>query len=327
MRILLTGAAGFIGFHVARRLLERGDRVVGADNLNAYYSQALKLDRLAILRGDRRFIFHRLDLADGPSTRQLVASEEFDAVVHLAAQAGVRYSLEAPEAYLDSNLTGALNLLEGCRQRAPRTLLFASSSSVYGESAEVPFRESQPADKPVSLYAATKRAGELLAHSYASLFDLQVTAMRFFTVYGPWGRPDMALFKFVEAIESSRPIELYNHGLMQRDFTYIDDIVDGVVAMIDCPPAGAGVSTYNLGAGRPVELERFVAAIERAVGKPAQRVLLPMQPGDVPITYADTTAAKRDFGFEPRVGVEEGVARFVAWRREYLGVGQRRLAA
>ncbi len=335
MRVLVTGAAGFIGMHVAERLLARGDEVVGLDNLNPYYDPALKRARLQRLQAYSRFRFVKLDLADREGMERLFAEGNFDAVVHLAAQAGVRYSLDHPHPYVDSNVTGFLHILEGCRHHPVRHLVYASTSSVYGLNGKMPFSVHDAVNHPISLYAATKKANELMAHAYAHLFGIPTTGLRFFTVYGPWGRPDMALFKFTKAILEDRPIEVYNHGNMQRDFTYIDDIVEGVVRVLDRPPAPnegwdpespdpatspAPWRIYNIGASRPVRLMDFIEALEEALGKKAKKKLLPMQPGDVPATWADVSDLARDFGYAPRVSVKEGVRRFVAWYRDYYGV-------
>ena len=335
--ILVTGAAGFIGFHLSRRLLGRGDRVVGVDNLNDYYDVRLKKDRLAQLTPEPGFEFEKLDLADRPATAALFESRRFDAVVHLAAQAGVRYSLENPHAYVDSNLVGFTNVLEGCRHSGIGHLVFASSSSVYGANTKLPFSVADNVDRPVSLYAATKRANELMAHTYSHLFGLPATGLRFFTVYGPWGRPDMALYLFTKAILERRPIDVFNHGRMRRDFTYIDDIVEGVVRVIDRVPspstatggdhaAGAAAvapcKIYNIGNNQPVELKHFIETLENCLGVKAKKNFLPMQPGDVPETYADVDDLMRDVGFKPSTPIEEGVARFVEWYRSYHGSGR-----
>ncbi|MCX8107417.1 MAG: NAD-dependent epimerase [Verrucomicrobiae bacterium] len=335
MRILVTGAAGFIGFHLARRLLQRGDTVVGLDNLNDYYDVSLKKARLALLDGNSNFEFARLDLADRPAMERLFATGRFDRVVHLAAQAGVRYSLVNPHAYVDSNLLGFMNILEGCRRHPVQHLVYASSSSVYGANTKLPFSVHDNVDHPLSLYAATKKANELMAHTYSHLYNLPTTGLRFFTVYGPWGRPDMAMFKFTRAILAGEPIDVYNHGRMQRDFTYIDDIVEGVVRVLDRIPTGnpdwdgsapdpgtsrAPYRIYNIGNHRPVELLYLIDLLERALGKRAERRLLPMQPGDVPTTFADIDDLRLDTGFVPLTPIEEGVSKFVAWYREYYRV-------
>ena len=335
MKILVTGAAGFIGFHVARTLLERGDEVVGFDNLNAYYDVTLKEARLALLTPHNAFTFVKGDLVDAAAVRELFAAHNFEVVINLAAQAGVRYSLEHPEAYIDSNVSGFMNILEACRHAQTPHLVYASSSSVYGLNASLPFSVRDNVDHPVSLYAATKKANELMAHTYAHLYGLPVTGLRFFTVYGPWGRPDMALFKFTRAILAGEPIEVYNHGHMRRDFTYIDDIVQGVIRTADQPaqpdpawdPNAPNPSTspapyrlYNIGNHTPVELDRFIAIIEEALGKPAIRHNLPMQPGDVPATCANVDDLRQAVGFAPATPLETGVARFIEWYKQYYQV-------
>jgi UDP-glucuronate 4-epimerase len=330
MNLLVTGAAGFIGAALAQRFLDRGDAVLGVDNLNDYYDVALKEARLARLSPRPGFRFERLDISDRPGMEALFARERFDAVVHLAAQAGVRYSVSHPYKYVDANLAGFATILEGCRSARVPHLVFASTSSVYGLNAHLPFSEDDPADHPASLYAATKKANELMAHSYAHLFGLPCTGLRFFTVYGPWGRPDMSPFLFVRAILAGEPIRVFNHGRMQRDFTYIDDIVEGVVRITDRPPAPGGSPDspatssapwriYNIGNNQPVELLRYIAVIEEALGVRAKIDLQPMQPGDVVATAADITALEAAVGFSPLTPIEEGVARFVAWYREYYG--------
>ena len=330
MRILITGAAGFVGFHLAARCLAEGHGVVGVDNLDPYYDVALKRARLAQLRRDRSFRFERMDLAeDGPFTR-LMSEAYPDVVVHLAAQAGVRYSIEAPQAYIRSNIQGFLTVLEACRRTPVRHLIYASSSSVYGQDSAVPFSEDQAADRPVSLYAATKRANELMAHSYAHLFAIPSTGLRFFTVYGPWGRPDMMYFKFTRAILRGEPIDVFNHGVMERDFTYIDDVTAGIMPLLAEPPVhepdpavpaglpgGAPCRVLNIGNNRPITLARFIDAIEHAAGRRAVRNLLPMQPGDVPRTCAAIDAIASLVGFRPQTEIETGVARFVAWYRDF----------
>lgn len=335
INILITGAAGFIGYSLARRLLQRGDRVYGIDNLNDYYDVALKQARLARLSEADNFTFEKLDIADRAGMRRLFQNHRFDAVMHLAAQAGVRYSIENPQAYIDGNLVGFGNILEGCRHSHVGHLVYASSSSVYGANTRLPFSEHDNVDHPVSLYAATKKANELMAHSYAHLYKLPCTGLRFFTVYGPWGRPDMALFKFTKGILEGRPIPVFNRGDMIRDFTYIDDIVEGVVRVIDHPaepdPGWHGDApdpatsyapwrVYNIGNNRPVKLMRYIEVLEDSLGKKARLELLPMQDGDVPATAADTTALAADLGYKPETPVEVGVPRFVEWYRAYYGV-------
>jgi UDP-glucuronate 4-epimerase len=325
MAVLVTGAAGFIGMHVSAALLQRGERVVGVDNMNPYYSVALKEARLAGLAKERAFTFHRLDLAEREALLQLLRTEpDIDAVVHLAAQPGVRYSLENPRAYVTANVVAQLEVLEACRHLSRlRHLVFASSSSVYGANAKLPFSVRDLTDSPQSLYAATKKADELMSFTYAHLYGLPMTGLRFFTVYGPWGRPDMAPWLFTEAIIADRPIKLFNFGRMQRDFTYIDDIVAGVVACLDQPPSRdtkPPYRVYNIGNSRSEELERFVEVLEKAIGKRAMIELMPMQPGDVEATYADIAATTRDFGFVPKTTIDEGLPRFVAWYRQYHNI-------
>ena len=332
MRVLVTGAAGFIGFHVAQRLLRLGNEVVGLDNLNDYYQVSLKEARLACLAGQPGFSFVKGGLEDRQLLEGLFARHGFDLVINLAAQAGVRDSLTNPHAYLDSNLTGFLNILEGCRHHGVKHLVFASSSSVYGTNTALPFSVHQNVDHPLSLYAATKKANELMAHSYAGLYGLPCTGLRFFTVYGPWGRPDMAYFSFTKAILEGRQIDLYNHGRMQRDFTYIDDIVEGIVRVADRaavpdpawngqrPDPGTSCApwrVYNIGNNQPVELLRFVEILERCLGKTAQKNLLPLQPGDLPSTCADLDDLTAATGFTPSTSIEEGLAQFVSWYRAY----------
>ena len=334
MKILVTGAAGFIGMHVARRLAGRGDTVTGVDNLNDYYDPALKQARLARLEGTPGFRFERLDLADRAATERLFADGGFERVVHLAAQPGVRHSLKDPHAYVQANLVAFVNLLESCRHGRVEHLVYASSSSVYGGNAQLPYSEHDSVDHPVSLYAATKKSNELMAHTYSHLFRLPTTGLRFFTVYGPWGRPDMSPTLFARAILEGRPIQVFNQGQMRRDFTYIDDIVEGVVRVLDRPatpaagydrarpdPAAsdAPYRVYNIGNHRPVALLDYIAAIERATGRAAQKELVPMQPGDVEATYADTELLRDAVGFAPSTPLETGIARFVEWVREYYG--------
>jgi UDP-glucuronate 4-epimerase len=329
--ILVTGAAGFIGFHVARRLLQDGRNVFGIDSLNDYYDPALKQARLDILNGYQNFTFQKVDIAERPAVADLFARHRFPLVVHLAAQAGVRYSIDHPHAYADANLVGFLNVLEGCRHSGCEHLLFASSSSVYGANSKVPFAVDDPVDHPVSLYAATKKANELMAHSYSHLYRLPCTGLRFFTVYGPWGRPDMAMYLFADAIASRRPIRLFNHGRMRRDFTYIDDVVEAIVRLLPHAPHGeAGTSTpgtsrapwriYNIGNNKPAELMQVVGLIEQEMGRIAIKEMLPMQPGDVLETYADIDDLAREIGFRPATSLEEGIRNFIAWYRDYRQV-------
>ncbi|MGM4872068.1 SDR family NAD(P)-dependent oxidoreductase [Bradyrhizobium sp. 956_D2_N1_5] len=324
--ILVTGAAGFIGFHVARQLLAEGRPVVGLDNLNSYYDPALKQARLALLRNDSRFTFVEADLADRETIAALFARHRFDKVVHLAAQAGVRYSIDHPHTYADSNLQGFLNVLEGCRNNSCRHLVYASSSSVYGANTKLPFAVQDRTDHPVSFYAATKKANELMAQSYSHLYRLPVTGLRFFTIYGPWGRPDMALFLFVNAIMAERPIRLFNHGKMRRDFTYIDDVTRVVSKLIDRVPAddpaaaNAPSKVYNVGNHHPEELMHVVGLLEQELGRTAIKELLPMQPGDVLETFADVEDLTRDTGFAPSTPIALGVRNFVTWYRDYFKV-------
>ncbi len=324
MRILVTGASGFIGYHVSRRLLDRGDTVVGLDNMNDYYDVSLKEARLAQIASHERFEFHHLDLVDRSGMETLFA-QGFDGVVHLAAQAGVRYSLENPRAYIDSNIVGFLNILEGCRHHTIPHLVYASSSSVYGANREIPFSVEHNVDNPVSLYAATKKSNELMAHAYSHLYRIPSTGLRFFTVYGPWGRPDMAIFLFTKAIVEGRPIDVFNYGKMRRDFTYIDDIAEGVIRVLDRPPTDENPGTppyrvYNIGNHQPVELGRMIEIIETGLGKKAEKRMLPMQPGDVLETYADIEALRRDTGFQPQTPIEDGINHFIAWYRDFYGV-------
>jgi UDP-glucuronate 4-epimerase len=325
--ILVTGAAGFIGFHAARRLLAEGRKVVGLDNLNSYYDPALKRARLDILRSQQGFAFEAIDLADRVSIGQLFATNRFAQVIHLAAQAGVRYSIDHPHAYADANLEGFVNVLEGCRHHGCRHLVYASSSSVYGANAKLPFSVADRTDHPVSLYAATKKANELMAHSYSHLYRLPTTGLRFFTVYGPWGRPDMAIFLFTRAILEGTPIPLFNHGKMQRDFTYIDDVTRGILGVIDHVPRGedgqggaAPARIYNIGNNRSEDLMDVVAVLEKELGRQAVKQMLPMQPGDVLATYADIDDLTRDVGFRPATSIEDGIRAFVAWYREHYRI-------
>ena len=310
MKVLVTGAAGFIGFHLAQRLLGRGDVVVGIDNLNDYYPVVLKEARLAEI-SDPSFRFIKLDIADREALPKLFEAERFDAVVNLAAQAGVRYSIENPWAYVESNLVGFVNILECCRHYPVRHLVYASSSSVYGGNEKTPFSEEDKVDDPVSLYAATKKSNELMASCYCKLYGIRATGLRFFTVYGPWGRPDMSPMLFASAISAGRPIKVFNNGDMMRDFTYIDDIIEGVVRVLDKAPAKHEV--YNIGCSSPVKLMDFISEIESALGRPAEKIMLPMQPGDVYQTYADTTKLERDMGYKPGITLHEGIARFIDW--------------
>jgi UDP-glucuronate 4-epimerase len=312
-KVLVTGAAGFIGMHCVRRLLARGDKVIGVDNLSDYYSVKLKRDRLKRLQ-HASFRFHKLDIADPRALSALFGKEKPDAVLHLAAQAGVRYSLENPSAYVQSNLVGFANLLECCRRQAPRHLVFASSSSVYGANSKLPYSEADSVDRPVSLYAATKKSNELMAHAYSHLFGMPATGLRYFTVYGPWGRPDMSPMLFAQAIMRGKPIQVFNRGDMQRDFTYIDDIVEGTVRVLDRP---APYAIYNIGNHSPVALTEYIATLERALGKKAKLKLMPMQPGDVKATYADTRALNKAVGFAPSTPLAAGLQRFAGWFREY----------
>jgi len=335
VKVLVTGAAGFIGFFVAKRLLERGDEVVGLDNLNDYYDVRLKYARLALIESDPLFKFLKMDLEDNDGIAGLFEQDGFDRVVHVAAQAGVRYSLENPRAYIDSNIVGTLNVLEGCRHHGIEHLVYASSSSVYGTNTDMPFSIHQNVDHPLSLYAASKKSNELMAHTYSNLYGIPTTGLRFFTVYGPYGRPDMALFKFTKSIIEGKPIDVYNYGHHRRDFTYIDDVAEGVVRILDrvaepdpdwdsnAPDPGTSMAPYriyNIGNSQPVELMRYIEVLEKCLGRKAERRLLPMQPGDVPDTYADVTDLMDVIGYRPSTSVEEGVARFVEWYREFYAV-------
>jgi UDP-glucuronate 4-epimerase len=334
MKFLVTGAAGFIGFHTAMRLLDRGDTVIGVDNVNSYYDPTLKEARLAKLEGRKGFTFHRLNIADVTAMADLFQTERPNKVIHLAAQAGVRYGQDNPNAYIESNIVGTQNILEGCRHNDVQHLVLASSSSVYGANTAMPFSVHHNVDHPLSLYAATKKSNELTAHAYAHLYRLPVTALRFFTVYGPWGRPDMALFTFTRKILAGEPIDVFNNGHHARDFTYIDDIVEGVLrtadkiaapnpdwsgATPDPATSTAPYRLYNIGNNNPVALMDFIATIEKALGREAKKVFLPLQPGDVAATYADVDDLARDVGFKPAMPLDEGVARFVSWYRSYYG--------
>jgi UDP-glucuronate 4-epimerase len=331
-KYLVTGAAGFIGFHLCKRLLDDGGEVIGIDNLNNYYDANLKIDRLKQIEGYKTFKFHKTELADREAISKVFNENGFDVVVNLAAQAGVRYSLTNPHAYVDSNLVGFINILEGCRHSKVKHLVFASSSSVYGANTKMPFSVHHNVDHPVSLYAATKKANELMAHTYASLYNLPCTGLRFFTVYGPWGRPDMALFLFTKAILEGKPIDVFNFGKMQRDFTYIDDIIEGVVRIIDKIPlpdpdwsgdkpdtatSYAPYKLYNIGNNNPVELMKFIEVLEDCLGQKAKKNLLPMQAGDVPATYADVDDLIKDVGFKPATSIEDGIKKFIKWYKYY----------
>ena len=335
MRILVTGAAGFIGFHLTRRLLDRGDTVVGLDNLNNYYDVGLKQNRLMLLDQEKGFNFVEADLIDADSIEKVFDQYAFERVVNLAAQAGVRYSLENPRAYIDANIVGFLNILENCRRNDVPHLVYASSSSVYGANTKMPFSVHHNVDHPVSLYAASKKSNELMAHSYSYLFKLPTTGLRFFTVYGPWGRPDMALFLFTKAILKGEPIQVFNHGKMRRDFTYVDDIVEGVIRVTDKIPAGndnwsgdkpdpatstAPYQIYNIGNHEPIELLYFIDVLEKALGQEAKKEFLSIQLGDVPATYANVEALEKDLNFLPNTPIEEGIERFVAWYRDYYKI-------
>ena len=332
MKILVTGAAGFIGFHTAKQLLERGDTVVGLDNFNDYYDVKLKESRAAVLDNYDAFSMVRIDLADRSAMEALFAKEKFDKVINLAAQAGVRYSIENPHSYIDSNIVGFLNILEGCRHNDVQHLTYASSSSVYGANTTMPFSIHQNVDHPLALYGATKKANELMAHTYSNLYNLPTTGLRFFTVYGPWGRPDMALFLFTRAIIEGKPIDVFNYGKHKRDFTYIDDIVEGVVRTSDntatpnenwdpaTPDPGTSMAPYrlyNIGNQQPIELMDYIGAVEKCLGKTAEKNLLPLQPGDVPDTWADTQALADDVGYQPSTPIETGVKNFVEWYLEF----------
>ena len=334
-KILVTGAAGFIGFHLARKLCKNNWNVAGLDNLNNYYDIKLKKDRLNILNLNKNFKFHKIDLVERDLIKKLFKEEKFDYVVNLAAQAGVRYSLENPYSYIDSNLSGFLNILEGCRHNPVKHLIYASSSSVYGANTKMPFSVHDNVDHPVSLYAATKKANELMAHTYSNLYKIKTTGLRFFTVYGPWGRPDMALFIFTKKIAEGKPIEVYNNGKMKRDFTYVDDIVDGIIKLIpkipkpnpnwngnnpDSASSFAPYKLYNIGNNHPVELLRFIEVIEEKLGKKAIKNFMPIQPGDVPETYADVDDLINAAGFKPQTSIEDGISKFINWYKDYYKI-------
>lgn len=337
-KILVTGAAGFIGFHLCSKLIEEGYEVVGMDNLNHYYNVDLKLDRLKVLGIENldnddyysffkskkfsNFSFIILNIQDRENLPKIFKAEEFEIVCNLAAQAGVRYSLENPEAYIDSNLVGFANLLECCRQNSIEHFVYASSSSVYGQNEKVPFSVEDNVDHPISLYAATKKSNELMAYTYNHLFNLKTTGLRFFTVYGPWGRPDMAMFLFTEAIIKGEPIKVFNEGNLERDFTFIDDIVRGVNEIISKSSQEKNYSLYNIGNGKPVKLLDFIKEIELQLGKPAKKIMMPMQPGDVNLTWADSSGLERDFGYRAKTSVKEGVEKFINWYKNYYGIGK-----
>ncbi|MEA5509911.1 NAD-dependent epimerase [Crocosphaera sp. UHCC 0190] len=322
-KILVTGAAGFIGFHLSQKLLNRGETIVAIDNINSYYDVSLKKARLEQIETNKEFRFYQLDIADRTSISELFFQNDFDYVIHLAAQAGVRHSLKNPHAYVDSNLVGFVNILEGCRHSNIKHLVYASSSSVYGANKKIPFSTEDNVDHPISLYAATKKANELMAYSYSHLYGLPTTGLRFFTVYGPWGRPDMAYFMFTKAILAGEPINVFNNGKMRRDFTYIDDIVEGIIRVMNHIPksldSGEGVAykVYNIGNNQPVELLKFIEMLENSLGKKAMKNFLPMQPGDVPMTYADIDDLRGDVGFQPKTPLEVGLERFVSWYQRY----------
>ncbi len=316
--LLVTGAAGFIGFHLSLSRLKKGERVVGIDNLNDYYDPKLKINRLEILKQHPGFTFLQIDIKDKEKLDDLFSSYAFDTVVNLAAQAGVRYSIENPYAYMDSNMTGFLNILEACRHNPVRHLVYASSSSVYGGNQKVPFSTEDSVDHPVSLYAATKKANELMAHTYSHLYGIPTTGLRFFTVYGPWGRPDMAYYSFSDNIMKGKPIKVFNHGKMERDFTYIDDVIKGIEKIIPLTPTSKPpYKIYNIGNAKPVQLEKFIAILERNLGKKAHKQYMDMQPGDVVKTYADISELTKDTGFTPSTGIEEGLEKFVKWFKKY----------
>ncbi len=330
VKVLVTGAAGFIGFHVSQKLLHQGNTILGIDNLNSYYDVSLKKARLQQIETHEKFRFYQLDIADRKSIAELFTQHNFDYVIHLAAQAGVRYSLENPYAYVDSNLVGFVNILEGCRHQNIKHLVYASSSSVYGKNKKIPFSTDDNVDHPVSLYAATKKANELMAHTYSHLYGIPTTGLRFFTVYGPWGRPDMAYFLFTKAILEEKPIKVFNYGKMKRDFTYVDDIVEGIARVIDNIPQSQTLNDtiennkgsvpykiYNIGNNQPVELSHFIEVLEDCIGKKAIKEFLPMQPGDVPMTYADVDELIKDVGFQPNTSLKTGLEKFVNWYRDY----------
>jgi UDP-glucuronate 4-epimerase len=337
--ILVTGAAGFIGYHLSKQLLDRGDRVIGIDNLNSYYDVSLKESRLKLLTDCENFTFHKIDLADREGIDRLFALYNFEIVVNLAAQAGVRYSLTNPRAYIDSNITGFSNILEGCRHHQVKHLVYASSSSVYGANTKMPFAVTDNVDRPISLYAATKKSNELMAHTYSHLYGIPTTGLRFFTVYGAWGRPDMAPILFTEAILAGKPIDVFNYGKMRRDFTYIDDIVEGVLRVMQSIPqpnpelteddldpnrSKAPYKLYNIGNSQPIELLTFIEILETCLGKTANKNFLPLQPGDVVATYADVTSLMEDVGFQPKTSLQEGIAQFVNWYLEYYKINAKR---
>lgn len=319
--ILITGVAGFIGFHLSQRLLNQGYQVIGIDNLNAYYDITLKKNRIAQLEHHNTFQFYKSNISSRDNISQIFNQHKFDYVIHLAAQAGVRYSLENPYAYVDSNLVGFVNILEGCRHQNIKHLVYASSSSVYGKNKKIPFSTKDNVDHPVSLYAATKKANELMAHTYSHLYSIPTTGLRFFTVYGPWGRPDMAYFLFTKAILEEKPIKVFNYGKMKRDFTYIDDIVEGIVRVINNIPQSKNSSVpykiYNIGNNQPIELGHFIEVLETCIGKKAIKEFFPMQPGDVPMTYADVEPLIQDVGFKPNKSLEVGLDKFVSWYKNY----------
>ncbi len=321
MATLVTGAAGFIGFHTTNYLLDRGEEVVGVDNVNDYYDVSLKEARLAEIDAGSAFTFHRLDIQDGPGLSELFRQHDIDRVVHLAAQAGVRYSIENPRAYVDTNITGFLNILQACQQHEVSHLVYASSSSVYGNNRKIPYAVEDNVDHPISMYAATKKSNELMAHVFSHLYGLPATGLRFFTVYGPWGRPDMSPFIFTRAIFNGEPLKLFNHGHHKRDFTYVDDIVDGVVRVLDAPPEGeTPYALHNIGNHNPVDLEDYVRVFEEVIGRKAVIEKLPMQPGDVETTFADISSMQEQFGYQPATSIEEGVRKFVDWYREYYHI-------